>query len=43
VLDHAGLVTDLPGWPERALALGIGVGAVVVGVRLVRAPVRQPA
>ncbi|HEY1279856.1 MAG TPA: hypothetical protein VGF22_09310 [Acidimicrobiales bacterium] len=47
VLDHAVLVTDLPGWLDRAavaLALGVGVGAVVVGVRLVaRTPVRQPA
>jgi hypothetical protein len=47
VLDHAVLVTDLPGWLDRAavaLALGVGVGAAVVGVRLVaRAPVRQPA
>jgi hypothetical protein len=47
VLDHAVLVTDLPGWLDRAavgLALGVGVGAVVVGVRLVgRAPLRQPA
>ena len=47
VFDHAVLVTDLPDWPDRAavaLALGVGAGAVVIGVRLVvRAPIRQPA
>jgi hypothetical protein len=47
VFDHAVLVTDLPGGLDRtavALALGVGAGAVVIGVRLVvRAPVRQPA
>ena len=47
VFDHAVLVTDLPDWLDRAavaLALGVGAGAVVIGVRLVvRAPIRQPA
>ena len=47
VLDHAVLVTNLPGGLDRtavALAVGVGVGAVVVGVGLVvRTPVRQPA
>jgi hypothetical protein len=47
VFDHAVLVTDLPGWLDRAavaLALGVGAGAVVIGVRLVvGAPARQPA
>jgi hypothetical protein len=47
VFDHAVLVTALPGWLDRtavALALGVGAGAAVIGVRMVvRAPVRQPA
>ena len=47
VFDHAVLVTDLPDRLDRAavaLALGVGAGAVVIGVRLVvRAPIRQPA
>jgi hypothetical protein len=47
VFDHAVLVTSLPGWLDRAavaVAAGVGVGAVVVGVRLVvRTPARQPA
>jgi len=47
VFDHAVLVTDLPDWLDRAavaLALGVGAGAVVIGLRLVvRAPIRQPA
>jgi hypothetical protein len=47
VFDHAVLVTSLPGWLDRAgvaVAAGAGVGAVVVGVRMVvPSPARQPA
>jgi hypothetical protein len=47
VFDHAVLVTSLPGWLDRAgvaVAAGVGVGAVVVGVRMVvRSPARQRA
>jgi hypothetical protein len=41
VLSHSVLVTDGPPWLDRlsvSLALGVGVAAVVVGVRAVLAP-----
>jgi hypothetical protein len=47
VLDHAVLVTALPGWLDRfavAAGIGAGLGAIVVGVRAVMAPApRRPA
>ncbi len=47
VLDHAVLVTTLPGWVDRfavAAGIGAGLGAIVIGGRAVMAPAprRQP-
>ena len=41
VLDHAVLVTDLPAWLDRlavAVGCGVGIAAVVIGVRAVVGP-----
>jgi hypothetical protein len=46
VLSHSVLVTDAPTWLDRlsvSLALGVGVAAVVVGVRRVLATGQAPA
>jgi hypothetical protein len=46
VLSHSVLVTDAPAWLDRlsvSVALGVGVAAVVVGVRRVLATGQAPA